>query len=70
MNERSESGIRPGGRPHRACEVGMSQARMTVNLCPYCGEEDLRPDETDEAGWTCRACLRRFTVAYRGMVRR
>ncbi len=53
--------------------------RAPVNLCPYCGEEDLRPDEPEDEsgstgrdqddGWYCRACRRRFAVSYRGMAR-
>ncbi len=39
--------------------------RFPVNLCPYCGEEDLRPD-VDDGAWNCRACLRRFSVSYLG----
>ena len=29
--------------------------------CPYCGETDLVPAD-DDIDWTCRACLRTFTV--------
>jgi len=47
--------------------------RAQPNHCPYCGDEDLRPDETDPdntAGWECRACLRLFTLRFRGMTPR
>jgi ribosomal protein L37AE/L43A len=33
--------------------------------CPYCGEEDLRPDTT--AGWHCRVCDRRFELTFLGL---
>ncbi len=40
--------------------------------CPYCGDEDLRPHETEAAdgsteskhgAWECRACLRAFRLS-------
>ncbi len=30
--------------------------------CPFCGEEDLRPDTDDASAWGCRSCARVFTV--------
>lgn len=40
--------------------------------CPYCGDEDLRPHETDDAAvhgaWECRACLRAFSLKMLGMI--
>lgn len=40
--------------------------------CPYCGDEDLRPHETDDGAghgaWECRACLRAFTLKMLGMI--
>ncbi|MDP9461849.1 MAG: Insertion element protein [Actinomycetota bacterium] len=30
--------------------------------CPYCGDEDLTPYEETGEAWTCRSCLRAFTV--------
>ena len=53
-------------------------ARAVANLCPYCGDTDLRPFEvTDASGevssphgsWECRSCLRAFTLKLIGMVR-
>jgi transposase-like protein len=41
--------------------------------CPYCGDEDLRPHETDDAGhgaWECHSCLRAFTLKMLGMIAR
>ena len=48
--------------------------RISPFHCPYCGEEDLRPHETDEGSphgsWECRACLRAFSVKFLGLLRR
>lgn len=33
--------------------------------CPYCGEEDLRPEEG--GGWLCIHCRRVFTVTLNGL---
>lgn len=35
--------------------------------CPYCGEEDLRPQP--EGRWHCRSCLRLFAVSFHGLAR-
>ena len=41
--------------------------------CPYCGNEDLRPHETeqgaDHGAWECRACLRAFSLKMLGLIR-
>ena len=29
--------------------------------CPYCGEEELRPDE-DPGAWLCLSCARAFLL--------
>lgn len=39
--------------------------RATPFHCPYCGEEDLRPDEAE--GWLCVACRRVFSVTFIGI---
>ena len=48
-------------------------ARAVPFHCPYCGDEDLRPHETESGSargaWECRACLRAFTLRMLGMVR-
>jgi transposase-like protein len=40
--------------------------------CPYCGDEDLRPHETEtgspHGAWECRACLRAFSLKMLGLV--
>jgi hypothetical protein len=47
----------------------VASSRVPVNLCPYCGEEDIRPVEGDGERWACRACLRLFSVTFHGMKR-
>jgi transposase-like protein len=45
--------------------------------CPYCGEENLFPHETDpesvqgsgHGAWECRSCLRAFKVSMIGQLR-
>jgi transposase-like protein len=39
--------------------------------CPYCGDENLRPHESEHSAhgaWECRACLRAFTLKMLGMI--
>ena len=37
--------------------------------CPYCGDENLFPQEGAGA-WECRSCLRAFTLKLLGMLAR
>ena len=46
----------------------MSDARSTPLYCPYCGEEDLRPNEASHGAWECHSCLRVFTVKFNGLL--
>ena len=42
--------------------------RAVPYVCPFCGEEDLRP--ADHAGapvWHCRSCLRLFSLSFHGV---
>lgn len=39
--------------------------RATPYHCPYCGDEDLRPEEG--GAWLCSACRRVFTVKLIGL---
>jgi ribosomal protein L37AE/L43A len=41
---------------------------MTPFFCPYCGEEDLRPNESAHGAWECRGCARVFGVRFVGML--
>jgi ribosomal protein L37AE/L43A len=40
--------------------------RAVPFYCPYCGDEDLEPYETD-GGWHCRACVRAFRLRFVGI---
>lgn len=31
--------------------------------CPFCADEDLRPQEEPAGAWACGACVRVFTVS-------
>ena len=42
--------------------------RMAPFYCPYCGEEDLRPNEAAHGAWECRSCIRVFSVKFIGML--
>lgn len=39
--------------------------RAVPYVCPFCGEEDLRPEP--QGRWHCRSCLRTFSVAFHGV---
>ena len=52
MSEEAEGG---GGRSRQ----------LPVFFCPYCGDEELTPQE-DAGEWHCAACLRTFTVRLTG----
>ena len=43
----------------------MSTERATPYHCPYCGDEDLRPEEN--GGWLCWSCRRVFSVKFLGL---
>jgi hypothetical protein len=44
---------------------GTGGERAVPYVCPFCGEEDLRP--APEGRWHCRSCLRLFTVTFHGL---
>ena len=46
----------------------MSDARSTPLYCPYCGEEDLYPNEASPGAWECHSCARVFTVKFNGLL--
>nr|WP_296070574.1 hypothetical protein [uncultured Actinoplanes sp.] len=46
----------------------MSDARSTPLYCPYCGEEDLYPNEASHGAWECHSCARVFTVKFNGLL--
>lgn len=41
--------------------------RAAPQYCPYCGDEDLRPEPTNHRSWHCRSCARVFEVAFVGL---
>jgi transposase-like protein len=41
--------------------------RATPFYCPYCGDEDLRPQEEPHAAWLCTGCRRVFTTKFIGL---
>jgi transposase-like protein len=41
--------------------------RQSPLYCPYCGEEDLRPNEASHGAWECRGCARVFSVKFLGL---
>jgi predicted RNA-binding Zn-ribbon protein involved in translation (DUF1610 family) len=46
----------------------MSSAHAVPFYCPYCGDEDIEPD--DEPGsYRCSACARVFALRFIGLAR-
>lgn len=43
--------------------------RAAPFYCPYCGEEDIRPNGQHHGQWACGACLRVWTLRYLGLGR-
>lgn len=44
--------------------------RATPFYCPFCGEEDIRPEEGEESSpprWLCFSCRRVFAVTFAGL---
>jgi ribosomal protein L37AE/L43A len=45
-----------------------SEERAAPLYCPYCGDEDLRPNADGGHGaWECRSCARVFAVKFLGL---
>ncbi|MCP2179465.1 hypothetical protein LY40_001182 [Prauserella salsuginis] len=42
-----------------------TSSRATPMHCPYCADEDLRPE--DDGAWLCTSCRRVFTVTFIGL---
>ena len=40
----------------------MSRATTAIFYCPFCAEEDLRPEAEPAGAWACQASARVFTV--------
>jgi transposase-like protein len=43
--------------------------RAAPFYCPYCGDEDIRPDGEHHGQWRCGACTRVWTLKYVGLGR-
>ena len=41
--------------------------RTVPFYCPYCGEEELAPEEEPKGAWRCEGCRRVFTVSFAGL---
>ncbi|MBO1756066.1 hypothetical protein [Allobranchiibius sp. CTAmp26] len=41
--------------------------RVVPFHCPYCAEEDLRPEVEPRGAWSCGSCLRVFVVQFHGL---
>jgi ribosomal protein L37AE/L43A len=41
--------------------------RAVPFYCPFCGEQDLRPDDAGDGAWRCDSCERRFELAFVGI---
>jgi len=44
--------------------------RAAPFYCPYCGDEDLRPNEENHGAWECGACNRAFQLKFLGLLAR
>jgi hypothetical protein len=54
-------------RPTAAPSASGPTPRAQPFLCPYCGEEELRPAEEAHGAYHCRACDRRFSLRFLGL---
>ncbi|MGC7094146.1 Insertion element protein [Amycolatopsis lurida] len=52
------------GGPRRGKRSAVTE-RATPFHCPYCGDEDLRPEEN--GAWLCSSCRRVFSVKFLGL---
>ena len=43
------------------------EQRAAPQYCPYCGDEDLRPEPSSHRAWNCRSCARVFEVSFIGL---
>ncbi|MEV4557511.1 hypothetical protein AB0K51_11005 [Kitasatospora sp. NPDC049285] len=42
--------------------------RAAPFFCPYCGDEDLFPNESGHGAWECRGCRRAFQLKFLGLL--
>ncbi|MFC7549504.1 hypothetical protein [Plantactinospora sp. GCM10030261] len=45
-----------------------TESRAVPLYCPYCGEEDLRPNADAHGAWECHGCARVFSVRFAGLL--
>jgi ribosomal protein L37AE/L43A len=43
--------------------------RQVPFYCPYCGDQDLRPDGAAGGSWQCASCARAFELRFTAVVR-
>ncbi len=46
---------------------GGGEQRAAPQYCPYCADEDLRPEPSSRRAWICRTCTRVFEVSFIGL---
>ncbi len=46
-------------QPTGSCDDGV---RAVPFYCPFCGEQDIRPDDAAAAAWRCESCERGFEL--------
>lgn len=67
MSKPTDPAVTPPAVVQPGAPVQAFQAERAVPFyCPYCGEEDLEPMETDGA-WHCRSCVRSFRLRFSGI---
>ena len=47
----------------------MSESRAAPFYCPYCGEEDIRPEGEGHGDWRCSSCARLWRLKFLGLSR-
>jgi ribosomal protein L37AE/L43A len=46
---------------------GAGAERAVPFYCPFCAEEDLRPEPEPRGAWRCAGCTRVFVVSFVGL---
>ena len=62
----SSHAIDSPSEPASAHDAGGEQ-RAAPQYCPYCGDEDLRPEPSSLRAWHCLACARVFEASFVGL---
>jgi transposase-like protein len=61
------NGSQSKAEPLSHTDAAGSGERAVPYYCPYCGEEDLRPEPEPRAAWRCVGCTRVFVVRFVGL---